>query len=200
MSKLSKKKIIIIIVLLLLIIGTALYIFVIKPYLDSRITGQERFNYELVFMDQIEEVSEQMDTTIILYYQGSIDESAYLNQMNMIDNEMVLFYKQYNEFEENVNVIIGTHTVASKTGLDSAKNTYKLIDDLVDYSLMESNYKDKDKLMYLYLAQRDKIAYQLNIYNECLGAEFKNQMGEYWEELVKEAEMSSETDAEKGED
>ena len=79
MSKLSKKKIITIIVLLLLIIGVILYDFIIRPYLNSRITGQERFNYELVFMDQIEEVSEQMDTTIVVPGEWTIHVDGYDN-------------------------------------------------------------------------------------------------------------------------
>ena len=193
-----KKKIIWLIILtILVIIGVSVY----KHFKaeSKKITGEERFLYEMKFMAQMQDLAEQLDINVILYYKGDIDTEAYLTQMKMIDDEFELFKTQYNYFDFVTEVKIGTHTLASKKGLDAAIRTYNLMHELILSCENEEYYMDKDKLIYMYIAKNKQIKTELATYSECMTAEqykWYQDHKEHYDKLMEEkAKEASSTDA-----
>ncbi len=189
-----KKKIIIISVILLIAVITVFTIIKIKQKKEREITGEEMFIAETGFMNNIKNVSEQLDMTVSLYLNGNINTEAYLQQMNMVKQQMILFLAEYREFNEYFEVKLGSHTLGSKIGCESAENSYYMLSDLIDYCMMEEYYSDKEKLSYMYIAQEKEISKELYNYKAELAAfadKYDFNPAEVWN--------STDTDATEGE-
>ena len=193
MRKLLRKRVIIPLIILIILgsIGFSIY-----RYYKTTITGEERFYCDIYLMNNMNDIAEQLDTTVILYYKGNIDEEAYLTQMQMIDDEMLLFMSGVNKINEKANIRVGTHTLASKIGTDDADHIYHKVDNLVDYCMMPEYYSDKDKLVYMYIAQKEQLKDDITEFYECVNAEVMKEYENNKEKYDKmAAEMSSPTDS-----
>ena len=135
LKKILRKRVII--PLIIILIASSIGIYVYRYYKNS-ITGEDRFLCEMMFMDELAEITEQLDTTISLYYNGNLNEDAYITQMQMIDDEMLIFMDRKKKFDDNVVVRLNTNTLASKKGTEAAHNIFNTFDGLVDSCMNET--------------------------------------------------------------
>ncbi len=151
------RKIIIISIPLLIIVFSFIFISGKRADKKQKITGEEWFDMQSAFMEDISEIADHMDTTVTLYYNGNLSEEAYLEQMKMVKQEMVLFIASYEKTKDSVEVKLGTHKLGSKIGCDSAEKSYYFLKDMIDYCMMQEYSSDKEKLIYMYLAKNNEL-------------------------------------------
>ena len=173
-SELSiKRKIILILSVLLMVL--LIIALIIGKNRKKEVTGEVWFTTHSYFMQDMIGYTEQLDTVVSLYYNGNLSEEAYCQQMEVLKREMALFLKNYTEIKDSVEVKIGSHTAATKLGSDSAERSYYMVNDLVLNCLKPEYYQDKDKLIYMYIAQGDSIEKELYTYASCLTAEKRTE-------------------------
>ena len=180
-SELSiKRKIILILSVLLMVL--LIIALIIGKNRKKEVTGEVWFTTHSYFMQDMIGYTEQLDTVVSLYYNGNLSEEAYCQQMEVLKREMALFLKNYTEIKDSVEVKIGSHTAATKLGSDSAERSYYMVNDLVLNCLKPEYYQDKDKLIYMYIAQGDSIEKELYTYASCLTAEKRTEFNKLLEE------------------
>lgn len=180
-SELSiKRKIILIFSVLLMVL--LIIALIIGKNRKKEVTGEVWFATHSYFMNDMIGYTEQLDTVVSLYYNGNLSEEAYCQQMEVLKREMALFLKNYTEIKDSVEVKIGSHTAATKLGSDSAERSYYMVNDLVLNCLKPEYYQDKDKLIYMYIAQGDSIEKELYTYASCLTAEKRTEFTNLLEE------------------
>ncbi len=189
-----KRKIILFLSILLFVLIIVAVILTVKQHKKHETTGEVWFETQSYFMSDMVNYTDQLDTVVSLYYNGNLSEDAYYQQMDVLQKEMLLFLKNYTEVKESVDIKIGSHSAASKLGCESAEKSYYMVSDLVNNCMMPEYYQDKEKLIYMYIAQGDRIEKELYTYASCLTAEKKKE----FDELVKNGDivLNSETDAE----
>lgn len=205
-SELPLRRKIILFLSVLLIIAIIIALIVSKNvHKKHETTGEVWFDTHSYFMQDMISYTDQLDTVVSLYYNGNLSEEAYCQQMDVLQKEMALFIKNYTEIKDSVEIKIGSHTNYSKLGSDSAERAYYMVYDLVNNCMKPEYYQDKEKLIYMYIAQGDAIEKELYTYASCLTAEKKKEFDKLVEEGVIEintdtdAEINTNTDAEEGE-
>lgn len=189
-----KRKMILFLSTLLIILIIIAIILTKTQHKKHQITGETWFDVHAYFMQDMISYTDQLDTVVSLYYNGNLSEEAYCQQMEVLRQEMTLYLKNYTEIKYSVEIKIGTHTNYSKLGSDSAERSYYLVNDLVNNCINPEYYKDKEKLIYMYIAQGDEIEKELYTYASCLTAEKKKE----FDQLVESGEIviGTNTDAE----
>ena len=156
----------------LLILGGLWGFFKYKDYKARYLTANEWFINETGYMRGMEELCEQMDTTVSMYINKNLDEEAYLSQMQVINGELQVFFADRKEAREYYNIDVDTYDYVNKAGVESAEKTYdimkRLVSDCITYS------SDRDKLSYLYLAYMEELKDELAYYSVCYDEVAKN--------------------------
>ncbi len=177
-KKSRAKKIIIRILLILIVLGAAGF-FIFRWYQkkqETELTAKEWFYFEVVYLDDMKNLTEQLDVTVSMYLNGNIDEEAYIEQMDMIKSEYVLFIATRDKDKETYHIKPETYDYANKAGPEAAERSYEIVGNLMDDCVNPSIYKDKDKLTYVYLAYTDSLINELATVQSCITAEFYDEL------------------------
>lgn len=158
-------KIAIILIVLFLAGVTVWYFFIRKD--PNEITGRNQFYKSMEHFLSCKDIAEQMDLTVSLYVNENIDEEAYLMQMATIRQQMNYLIADYREMKEKYHVEVGTHTYATKAGTEAIEECINATDKLIENCLTESNYSDKNKLSYVYIAFVNDMVEPMAIVNQC---------------------------------
>ena len=182
-----KKWLIITIICLLLAggIGFGIYKWV-KYYKTYHIDASTWFFVEVNYYDQMTQIADHVDTTTSLYINGNLDESAYLDQMQVIQQEMVLFYSSRKQVKDKYTIDLDSYTISNKAGVESAERCYGYVENLINDCI--KNSADKEKLTYLYMTYMDRLYEEVSIFQTCLSAELYGTE----EEQQKQTEVQTE--------
>lgn len=192
----KRRKIILILVLsLLLAAGIAFGIVKwIRYYNQYHINADEWFAAEFFFYQEMTDVAQHVDSTTSLFLNENLDESAYLEQMQVIRQEMNVFLYQHDEKKKLYKVDVNSYTLANKAGIEAAENCYQLLTNLIDDCI--ANAGDKDRLIYLYLSYKDRVCEEVEIFDACVTKVLlvPNEQGTTEEVVVIQKETTEESE------
>lgn len=143
-----KKKIILFIILIGLVILGFMVFKTIKSK-NNRITGDEWFNKQQTYVDELETYSDEVSDVYLLYFNGNIGADDFYNHVTVLQQELTIMKEARNKELEAHPIKPDTYGYYAKLGCEAVDNAYETYEGLLLASL--TNYEDSSQVMYDYL-------------------------------------------------
>ena len=143
-----KKKIIILFVILA-IIAVGIISFKTLTANSNRITGDEWFNKQQTYVDELETYSDEVADVYLLYFNGNISADDFYNHVTVLQQELTIMAEVRNKELEAHPIAPDTYGYYAKLGCEAVDNAYETYEGLLSASL--TNYEDSSQVMYDYL-------------------------------------------------
>lgn len=138
-------------------------------YLSYRkqITGDQWFEKQQTYVDEMKTFGESMDKVVTLYLTKSIDQEDLLNHADTFNSSLIVMKRKYEQDKKDHPVRTGSYTYLTKKGCESVEKCYPALSKMV-YMLTDGNYyRDRDKLSYEYLACEQPLIKNMSAYYSC---------------------------------
>lgn len=127
----------------------------------AKITGKEWFQEQESYIDNLKIYAKNLDDIYSLYISGSIDESDFLEHMEVFQKQLSLLELEYQQKQKQHPVRIGSHTYYTKIGCESVEECFDVFDRIIKMSTSKTYYSDKEKMAYAYIAFSDQLTEQV---------------------------------------
>lgn len=166
-----KKALIIIIPIILIAAGIGIY-----RLTDKRVSAQYWLASQYEYLYPAEELADSLDDVVTMYINGNLDMDGYYTQMTTIYDEMSILLQSYEEGEKENAIITGTHNDNTKAGTKAVKDGLNELSKLVNDCM--TDYENKEKLAYTYLAYIQSINGYFETYINAYNNEFEEDIEE----------------------
>ena len=154
--KTTKKRIIALIAVLLAVSGVFAGFRIYQSYL-RQITGQEWFEKQDKYIEEMKTYADGLDDIFALYLSKSISDEDFLNHLTILKNELSIMKAAYEDVKDEHPVKTGSHTYSSKKGCEAVEGCYEILNQILDMASVKENYADIETLGYKYLAYQQNI-------------------------------------------
>ena len=154
-SKVSIKKMLI--TVLMASAGALLVLWGITAFREYNryISGDEWFAKQYVYVNDLADYADSVDTVMALYQCGTISKEDYLSHISVLKSELGIMRKDYNDEKEAHPVRTGTYTYTTKKGCEAVESLYDIYDDIL--RLMGDYADSTEELNYYYTASRQRV-------------------------------------------
>lgn len=124
--KTTKKRIIALIAVFLAVSGVFAGFRIYQSY-SRQITGQEWFEKQDKYIEEMKTYADGMDDIFALYLSKSISDEDFLNHLTVLKNELSIMKAAYEDAKAKHPVKTGSHTYSSKKGVKLLKDAMKFL-------------------------------------------------------------------------
>lgn len=149
-----------ILLILGIVIAASVSVYAWKEY--QKQTGEEWFQKQEQYVDDLETYSSSMDDILTLYLTGSIPKEDFLTHVSIQKQELEIMERVYEQERQKHPVKTGTHTYETKAGCEAVEGCYRVMDELI--GVMEQNADDSEALAYKYLAGQKQMVKEISRY------------------------------------
>lgn len=143
-----KKKIIILFVILAVVV-VGIISFKTLTANNNRITGDEWFNKQQTYVDELETYSDEVADVYLLYFNGNISADDFYNHVTVLQKELTIMKEVRDKELEAHPIAPDTYGYYAKLGCEAVDDAYETYEGLLSASL--TNYQDSSQVMYDYL-------------------------------------------------
>ena len=138
------------------IVATILWIFVcmIVHYNLNSVTGEEWFLSQDQYMEQLEILTNDLDSVTTLYLDGVMSYDDYKVHTETIYNEFILIKKKREQDAERIHIKEGSHTYITKKGCEAVDQSFDEVEKLILVCCNEEIASNPNNLAYQYIASQ----------------------------------------------
>ena len=156
-----KKSTIVLIIALVLGLGIGAVIFLSR---DTGITGDEWLLDQSEYVSNLSVLVDDLENVVTIYGMEQMSNEDFHAEVCLARDKLVILHAAQKEAERKAGIRTGSHSWASKRGLEDLEEIYKLFKEMLDAFDEAGDQNTPSAVIYNYLAYIDKIEDSLTGY------------------------------------